>query len=46
MAEVRKKQDEVQSIKDDLERMAADLQETRNHIERLRGDKDLCERRL
>lgn len=46
MAEVRKKQDEVQRIKDDLARMAADLQETRNFIERLRDDKDLCERRL
>ena len=46
MVEVRKKQDEVMAIKAHIAKMEADLQDTRNFIDKLCNDKEICEQRL
>ena len=46
MVEVRKKQDEVMAIKAHIAKMESDLQDTRNFIEKLCNDKEICEQRL
>ena len=46
MIEVRRKQEQVLNIKESVAKMEADLRKTRNYIDKLRNDKEVCERRL
>ena len=46
IAVVREKQEEVKAIKANIANMESELQTTRNFIDKLRNDKEMCERRL